>query len=426
MHILIIGSGGREHALAWKAAQSPLVDTVFVAPGNAGTAQENKVHNVDIAATEIQHLLDFAKQNHIDLTIVGPEAPLALGIVDLFNANQLPIFGPTQSAAKLESSKSFCKDFLIKHRIPTAAYATFTEIKPALEYVAQHSFPVVIKADGLAAGKGVVIAHDLPEATQAVQSMLEDQQFGNAGAKVVIEAFLQGEELSYIVMADGQHILPLASSQDHKRRDDGDLGPNTGGMGAYSPAPLCTSELEKTIMRDVIAPTIAAMQQDGTPYSGFLYAGLMVSPEGVPHVLEFNCRLGDPETQPLLMRLDADLIKLCLSATQGDLDKQSIQWQPQSALTVVMAAGGYPFHYEKNKPISGLENNRQEDVKVFHAGTRQQNDTVVTQGGRVLGVTALGENLIQARDKAYQAAEKIDWEGAFYRRDIGHRAVKDE
>ncbi|MDF1654767.1 MAG: phosphoribosylamine--glycine ligase [Coxiellaceae bacterium] len=424
MKVLVVGGGGREHAIAWKLAQSPNVQEVYVAPGNAGTAHESGVNNIDIAATDIDALLTFAKQHQIELTVIGPEAPLALGIVDQFQAANLPCFGPSQAAAQLESSKAFCKQFMQQQDIPTAAYATFDNEDAAVEYLQKQQYPQVIKADGLAAGKGVVIAQDKAEAEAAVHAMLTDKQFGDAGNHIVIEDFLQGEELSYMVMVDGKNILPLASSQDHKRRDDGDQGPNTGGMGAYSPSPLLDDALEDIILKQVIEPTVNAMQASGTPYTGFLYAGLMVSPEGKPVVLEFNCRLGDPETQPILMRLQSDLSELCLAAIDGSLDKVSTQWDPRVALDVVLCAGGYPFSYNKGDTITGLETIDNDHVKVFHAGTAEKDGKIVTAGGRVLAVCALAANISSAQQLTYQAAEKIHWPERFYRHDIGYRALQ--
>ncbi len=424
MKVLIVGNGGREHAIAWKVAQSTSVEHVWVAPGNAGTAVEAKVSNVAISATDIDALIEFAKQNDITLTIIGPEAPLALGIVDQFNQHQLACFGPSQQAAQLESSKSFCKQFMQQQNIPTAAYDCFTQVEPALDYLKQHSLPIVIKADGLAAGKGVIIATTAQEAEDAVRSMLVDNRFGEAGARVVIEEFLKGTELSYMVMVDGEHILPLASSQDHKRRDDGDLGPNTGGMGAYSPSPLLDEQLESLILSTVIEPTVAAMKANGTPYTGFLYAGLMVSPQGEPKVLEFNCRLGDPETQPLMMRLQSDLAQLCLNATQGKLNQSTTAWDPRPALDVVLCAGGYPLQYKQGDIIEGLTAAHSDSIKIFHAGTTLDNNHVLTAGGRVLAVCALGDSVYDAQQKALQVTETINWPGRFYRHDIGHQAIK--
>lgn len=423
MNILIIGGGGREHAIAWKVAQSASVNKVFVAPGNAGTALENKMENVNIAVTDITALLTFAKENQIHLTIVGPEAALAAGIVDAFQQAELKCFGPTKAAAQLEISKSFSKDFMQQHQIPTAQYASFTDKNKALDYLAQQSLPIVIKADGLAAGKGVVIAKTTEQATTAIESMLEGNAFGDAGHKIIIEEFLDGEELSFIVMADGKNVLPLASSQDHKKRDEGDKGPNTGGMGAYSPSPLLTKALNKKILAQVIHPTIKALSQQGTPYTGFLYAGLMITKTGDIKVLEFNCRLGDPETQPILMRLKSDLAELCLQALKGELDDAKIKWDPRPALTVVLAADGYPLDYKKGNIILGLDKINHQDTKIFHAGTTLQNNHVVTNGGRVLAVTALGNNLQLAQTHAYAMAEHIHWDGCFFRSDIGWRGV---
>jgi phosphoribosylamine--glycine ligase len=422
MKVLIIGGGGREHALAYKAAQSNKVDEIFVAPGNAGTGLEDKTKNIDIAADDINGLLAFAKQNHIDLTIVGPEAPLVAGIVDTFHAADMACFGPTQDCAQLEGSKDFCKRFLIKNNIPTAEYATFHDASSAIDYLQKQKFPIVIKADGLAAGKGVIIAQDLAQAEAAVHDMLEANRFGEAGAKVVIEEFLEGEEVSFIVMADGEHVLPLATSQDHKARDNGDQGPNTGGMGAYSPAPIVDQALHDRIMSEVIMPTIQGMKDRGTPYTGFLYAGLMISKDGTPKVLEYNCRFGDPETQPILMRLQSDLVDLCTSALQGKLDSQKAQWDKRPALGVVMAAGGYPDSYKKGDEIDGLDL-VESDVKVFHAGTQLQDDKVTTSGGRVLCVTALGDSVADAQTHAYDNVKRINWQNVYYRTDIGHRAI---
>ena len=423
MKILIVGGGGREHALAWKTAQSPLAEKVYVAPGNAGTALEPNLENVRIAASDVQGLLAFAQREGIDLTIIGPEAPLVLGIVDSFRAAGLKCYGPTQAAAQLEGSKAFCKDFLARHHIPTAAYQTFTDIESALAYVEQQGAPIVVKADGLAAGKGVVVAQTLEEAFSAIRDMLGGNAFGAAGHRVVIEEFLQGEEASFIVMADGQHALAMASSQDHKARDDGDTGPNTGGMGAYSPAPVVTPAVHTRAMEEVILPTLRGMAADGIPYTGFLYAGLMVAADGSIKVLEFNCRFGDPETQPIMMRLKSDLPALCLNALDGKLDEVETEWDSRPALGVVMAAKGYPEDYAKGDPIAGLPDRESADVKVFHAGTSMNQQVPVTSGGRVLCVCALGEDVAEAQKKAYDQAAKIHWPGAFYRKDIGHRAI---
>ncbi len=427
MKILIVGGGGREHALAWKAAQSPLVETVFVAPGNGGTAREPGVQNLDIPVDDLEALVSFASANAIGLTIVGPEAPLVAGLVDRFQVAGLPCFGPTRGAAQLEGSKSFTKDFLHRHGIPTAAYGSFTEIEPALAYLRQVGAPIVVKADGLAAGKGVILARDLATAEAAVRDMLDGGRFGAAGNRVVIEEFLEGEEASFIAMVSQGQILPMASSQDHKARDAGDLGPNTGGMGAYSPAPVVTPELHERIMAEVMRPTVAGMAAAGLPYTGFLYAGLMIAADGTPKVLEYNCRFGDPETQPILMRLRSDLVELCLAALEGRLGEMRPDWDPRAALGVVMAAGGYPDAYEKGRLISGLEEAaRVEDTKVFHAGTALVDGRTITSGGRVLCVTALGDTVAEAQARAYQALDRIHWQGGFCRRDIGHRAIARE
>ncbi|MEW5974118.1 MAG: phosphoribosylamine--glycine ligase [Pseudomonadota bacterium] len=424
MKILVIGSGGREHALAWKLAQSPRVAKVYVAPGNAGTAREAKCENVGIQATDVPALFAFARDRAIDLTVVGPEAPLAAGVVDTFRDGGLRIFGPTREAAQLESSKAFAKDFLARHRIPTAEYRVFTELNPALDYIHDRGAPIVIKADGLAAGKGVVVAMTQAEACDAVRDMLGGQ-FGQAGARVVIEEFLDGEEASFICMVDGQNILPMATSQDHKRRDDGDKGPNTGGMGAYSPAPVVTPEIEARIMREVMEPTVRGMALDGLPYTGFLYAGIMIDPSGAPKVLEFNCRFGDPETQPIMMRLQSDLVGLLEAGIDGRLDAVGAAWDPRVALGVVMAAGGYPGEIRTADVIEGLDAPQPEHAKVFHAGTRlDEAGRVVTSGGRVLCVTALGETVHEAQQRAYAAVDTIRFEGGFCRRDIGWRAIQ--
>jgi phosphoribosylamine--glycine ligase len=423
MRILIVGGGGREHALAWKTAQSPLAEKVYVAPGNAGTALEPHLENVKIAASDVQGLLAFALREGIDLTIIGPEAPLVLGIVDAFKAAGLKCYGPTQAAAQLEGSKAFCKDCLAHHQIPTAAYQTFTDIESAIAYIDQQGAPIVVKADGLAAGKGVVVAQTKEDAFSAVRDMLGGNAFGAAGHRVVIEEFLQGEEASFIVMADGQQALAMASSQDHKARDDGDTGPNTGGMGAYSPAPVVTPAVHARAMNEVILPTLRGMTADGIPYTGFLYAGLMVAPDGSIKVLEFNCRFGDPETQPIMMRLKSDLPALCLKALDGQLDECDTEWDPRPALGVVMAAGGYPGDYAKGDVIEGLPEQEAADVKVFHAGTAINQGAAVTSGGRVLCVSALGTTVAEAQAKAYEQDKRNHWPGVFYRRDIGHRAT---
>lgn len=426
MKVLIVGGGGREHALAWKAAQSGRVVRVFVAPGNAGTAGESNVENVAIAAEDIPALLAFAEAEAVDLTIVGPEAPLVAGIVDTFRAAGRNIFGPSKAAAQLEGSKAFSKAFLARHRIPTADYQAFTEIAPAVAYIKERGAPIVVKADGLAAGKGVILARTEDEAITAVEDMLAGNVFGDAGHRVVIEEFLQGEEASFIVMVDGGNVLPMASSQDHKARDNGDQGPNTGGMGAYSPAPVVTPEMHDRIMREVILPTVRGMAQDGTPYTGFLYAGLMIGADGVPKVLEFNCRFGDPETQPIMLRLQSDLVLHCLAAVEGRLDKEQAVWDSRASLGVVMAAGGYPGSYRKGDTIHGLGDDSSGDTKVFHAGTKPSGASVVTSGGRVLCVTALGESVGTAQAKAYARIARIHWDGVYYRTDIGYRAIARE
>ncbi|EDY85397.1 phosphoribosylamine--glycine ligase [gamma proteobacterium HTCC5015] len=424
--VLVIGGGGREHALAWKAAQSPQVDTVYVAPGNAGTAREHNIENVAIAAEDIDGLLAFAQDTGIDLTIVGPEAPLVAGVVDRFRNAGLRIFGPTAEAAQLEGSKAFSKDFLARHQIPTARYQNFTEIDPALDYIDQMGAPIVVKADGLAAGKGVIIAETIEQAKDAVRDMLAGNAFGEAGHRVVIEEFLQGEEASFIVMVDGDQVLPMASSQDHKARDNGDLGPNTGGMGAYSPAPVVTDELHQRIMDEVIRPTVQGMISDGIRYTGFLYAGIMMEADGTPKVLEFNCRFGDPETQPIMMRLQSDLVALCEAALDGQLDQSTAHWDPRCALGVVLAAGGYPASYRKGDVISGLDRVDAEDAKVFHAGTQLDGDQALTSGGRVLCMVGLGNTVSAAQERAYQGVKTIQWDDVYYRTDIGHRAIARE
>jgi len=426
MKVLIVGGGGREHALAWKAAQSDRVDQVFVAPGNAGTAVENRIANVAIGAEDIPALADFAQQEAIDLTIIGPEAPLVAGIVDVFRARGLRCFGPTRDAAILEGSKSFSKDFLRRHNIPTAEYAVFTGIDQAIDYIRSRTIPIVIKADGLAAGKGVIIAHTEAEAVAAVNDMLAANKFGDAGQRVVIEEFLQGEEASFIVMCDGEYVLPLASSQDHKTRDNGDQGPNTGGMGACSPAPVVTEAMHDRIMQQVIIPVVTGMAGENRSYTGFLYAGLMITDGGIPRVLEFNCRCGDPETEPIVMRLHSDLVALCDAALDGKLANMKIDWDRRAALGVVLAARGYPENASKGDVISGLDADFPAQVKIFHAGTKLDQGQVVTAGGRVLCVTALGRNVREARQHAYAAVSRIAWEGMFYRTDIGYRAVARE
>lgn len=424
MNILIIGNGGREHALGWKAAQSPLADKIYVAPGNAGTALEPRLENVAIAATDIAGLLAFAQSHDIGLTIVGPEAPLVIGVVDAFRDAGLTIFGPTQAAAQLEGSKAFTKDFLARHQIPTAFYQNFTEVEPALAYVRKIGAPIVIKADGLAAGKGVIVAMTLEEAETAVTDMLAGNAFGDAGHRIVVEEFLDGEEASFIVMVDGENVLPMATSQDHKRVGDGDTGPNTGGMGAYSPAPVVTDEIHQRVMDQIIWPTVRGMAAEGNVYTGFLYAGLMISTDGQPKVIEFNCRFGDPETQPIMLRMRSDLVELCLAGAQGKLNEKTSDWDERPSLGVVLAAGGYPADYRQGDVIHGLPQQEVADGKVFHAGTQlNASNQVVTSGGRVLCVTALGATVAEAQQRAYQLAADIHWEGCFCRHDIGYRAI---
>lgn len=427
MKVLIIGNGGREHALAWKASQSPQVSQVFVAPGNAGTALEPALKNIAIGALDIPALLNFAQSEKIDLTIVGPEAPLVEGIVDTFRAAGLKIFGPTQGAAQLEGSKAFTKDFLARHNIPTAEYQNFTEVEPALAYLSEKGAPIVIKADGLAAGKGVIVAMTLAEAEEAVQDMLAGNAFGNAGHRIVIEEFLDGEEASFIVMVDGEHVLPMATSQDHKRVGDGDTGPNTGGMGAYSPAPVVTDEVHQRTMERIIWPTVRGMAAEGHVYTGFLYAGLMIDKEGNPKVIEFNCRFGDPETQPIMMRLQSDLIELCLAGCDGTLDSKTSVWDPRPALGIVIAAGGYPADYRTGDVVHGLPETDSTEGKIFHAGTQLNGENqVVTHGGRVLCSTALGDTVAKAQQRALDLMKDIHWNGSFHRTDIGYRAIERE
>ncbi len=421
MKILIIGNGGREHALAWKVAQSPLVIEVWVAPGNAGTALEPKCQNIPIEPTDVAALLAFAQEKHIHLTIVGPETPLLLGITDAFAKAGLHCFGPSAKAAQLEGSKAFCKDFLKRHHIPTADYETFTSVAKAQAYVAHQSLPIVIKASQLASGKGVIIAHSMKEAFDTLQQMFDGSLFGKPVETVVIEQFLTGQELSFIALVDGQHVLPLATSQDHKTRDNGDRGPNTGGMGAYSPVPWVTPSLEQTILKTVMIPTVQGMQEEHAPFSGFLYAGLMISPQGDIRVLEFNCRLGDPETQPLLMRMKSDLIPLLLSTFTHDLHTQQIEWHSKTAVGVVLASHGYPGPFIKDREIS-VPASIPEHTKIFHAGTKLSNNSILTNGGRVLCVTALGDGVAQAQEHAYETARKVDFDGVFYRTDIGDKA----
>ncbi|EPF6162146.1 phosphoribosylamine--glycine ligase [Citrobacter sedlakii] len=427
MKVLVIGNGGREHALAWKAAQSPKVETVYVAPGNAGTALEPTLQNVAISATDIPALLNFAQSEKIDLTIVGPEAPLVMGVVDTFRAAGLKIFGPTEGAAQLEGSKAFTKDFLARHHIPTAEYQNFTDVEPALAYLREKGAPIVIKADGLAAGKGVIVAMTLEEAEAAVQDMLAGNAFGDAGHRIVIEEFLDGEEASFIVMVDGKHVLPMATSQDHKRVGDGDTGLNTGGMGAYSPAPVVTDDVHQRTMERIIWPTVKGMAAEGNTYTGFLYAGLMIDKQGNPKVIEFNCRFGDPETQPIMLRMKSDLVELCLAACEGKLDAQKSEWDKRASLGVVMAAGGYPGDYRNGDVIHGLPLEDVADGKVFHAGTKLADDEqVVTSGGRVLCVTALGDTVAEAQKRAYALMTDIRWDDCFCRHDIGWRAIERE
>lgn len=425
MKILIIGSGGREHALAWKVSQSNKVEHVYVAPGNAGTANETKTSNINIATTDINRLVEFAKTNSVALTLVGPEAPLAAGIADVFKKEKLACFGPTKAAAQIEASKHFSKQFMTRFHIPTPGYAAFTDIDEAVEYIKNLPYSkMVIKADGLAAGKGVIIAHDKAQAITIAEDMLIGNVFGIAGHRIIIEEFVEGEEVSFIAMVDGEHILPLASSQDHKTRDNGDRGPNTGGMGAYSPAHNITDDLQHRILEDIMKPTIAGMKKMGQPYIGFLYAGIMVTEDGHPKVLEFNCRLGDPETQPIVMRLKSDLVDLCLCALEKRLDQIHVEWDNRSALSVVLTAGGYPDLYRKGDIIHGLTKESSDDWKIFHAGTTIKNGHIVTSGGRVLCITALGNNVKEAQTRAYRVAAPIGWENIYYRTDIGHKAIE--
>ncbi|MEC6833369.1 phosphoribosylamine--glycine ligase [Photobacterium toruni] len=427
MKVLIIGNGGREHALGWKVAQNPTVEKIFIAPGNAGTALEPKLENIDISVENITGLVEFAQNNHIELTIVGPEVPLVIGVVDAFRAAGLAIFGPTQAAAQLEGSKAFTKDFLARHNIPTAEYQNFTEIEPALAYLKQKGAPIVVKADGLAAGKGVIVAMTAQEAEDAVRDMLAGNAFGEAGHRVVIEEFLEGEEASFIVMVDGKHVLPMATSQDHKRVGNGDTGPNTGGMGAYSPAPVVTQDIHDRVMKEVIYPTVKGMAAEGAPYTGFLYAGLMVMADGTPKVIEYNCRFGDPETQPIMLRMQSDLVDLCLAAIAGKLDTVESKWDPRAAIGIVLAAGGYPADYHKGDIINGLPQQEQAGEKIFHAGTiHNTHGDVVTNGGRVLCATAMGDSVLAAQQRAYALAKQISWNGMFHRDDIGYRAVARE
>ena len=426
MKVLVIGSGGREHALAWKCAQSADVDEVIVAPGNAGTAREDKVRNVDVSAEDIDGLVELARNEAVELTIVGPEAPLVAGLVDRFQESGLPCFGPTAAAARLEGSKVFTKDFLARHNIPTAEYRNFDTLQPALDYIREKGAPIVIKADGLAAGKGVIVAMTLEEAEGAATDMLSGGRFGEAGARIVVEEFLEGEEASFIVVTDGDTILPMATSQDHKARDEGDTGPNTGGMGAYSPAPVVTAGIEARIMDEVIRPTLDGMAMDGANYLGFLYAGLMVTADGTPKVIEFNCRMGDPETQPIMLRLKSDLAAICKAAVEGSLADCVAEWDTRAALGVVMAAGGYPGSYASGNVISGLDDADSDTQKVFHAGTADDGNDVVSSGGRVLCAVGLGDSVSSAATQAYDAVDKIHWQDVYFRRDIGHRAIARE
>ena len=427
MKILVIGSGGREHALAWKAAQSSQVTKVFVAPGNAGTATEAKLENVAIDVSDNAALVAFAKSEDVTLTIVGPEQPLVDGVVDAFQAESLAIFGPSAKAAQLEGSKSFTKDFLARNKIPSGSYANFVEVESALAYVREQGAPIVVKADGLAAGKGVIVALTLKDAEDAIEDMLAGNAFGDAGHRVVIEEFLEGEEASFIVMVDGKNVLPMATSQDHKRALNGDLGPNTGGMGAYSPAPVVTPEIHDRIMAEVIMPTVEGMAKEDAPYSGFLYAGLMIDSDGTPNVIEYNCRFGDPETQPIMMRLQSDLVELCLAATRGELDKVTIEFDQRAAVGVVLAAQGYPASYPKGDIISGLATNQYDSAKTFHAGTTlNKQGEVVTNGGRVLCATALGDTVTEAQEAAYELLHQIRWQGVEFRTDIAYRAIARE
>lgn len=423
MKVMVVGSGGREHALAWKASQSRQVEKVFVAPGNAGTELESGLENIAINVGNIQGLLEFAQKENIDLTIIGSEVPLVAGIVDIFQRAGLNCFGPSASAAQLEGSKIFCKKFMVRHKIPTAKYQTFTDQQQAIAYIKNQNTPIVIKVDGLAAGKGVIVAQSQQQAIATVKDMLSGNVFGEAGHRIIVEEFLAGEEASFIVIADGKRALPMATSQDHKARDEGDLGPNTGGMGAYSPAPIITSAIHQRIMDEVIQPTLDGMALEGVSYAGFLYAGLIILPDGSIKVLEFNCRFGDPETQPIMLRLNSDLVMLCLAALQGRLDTIAISWDSRPALGVVLAAGGYPNAYNKGDIITGLPKKSSLDSKIFHAGTYQEGDKIVTAGGRVLCVCALGSNLAQAQHKAYEITQSIAWNQMYYRRDIGFKAL---
>ncbi|MFD2231158.1 phosphoribosylamine--glycine ligase [Alkalimarinus sediminis] len=426
MKVLLIGSGGREHALAWKAAQADYVETVYVAPGNAGTALEPKLENVNIDVMDLEGLANFAEEQQVGLTIVGPEAPLVAGVVDLFTERGLRIFGPSAGAAQLEGSKAFTKDFLARHKIPTGEYQNFTDMEQALSYVREKGAPIVVKADGLAAGKGVIVALTLEEAEAAIKDMLAGNKFGDAGHRVVIEEFLEGEEASFIVMVDGKNVLAMATSQDHKRVGDGDTGPNTGGMGAYSPAPVVTPDIHQRIMDEVIYPTVNGMAAEGNDYTGFLYAGLMIAADGTPKVIEYNCRFGDPETQPIMLRMKSDLVELCQAAVDGKLNEKSSEWDERASVGVVLAAGGYPESYNKGDVISGIPDTEVEGEKVFHAGTKEVGGNVTTNGGRVLCASALGNTVTEAQQRAYDLTKKISWEGVFYRNDIAYRAIARE
>ena len=426
MKILVIGSGGREHALVWKFAQSPRVTEILAAPGNAGTALEPKSRNVAVGASDLDGLLNLAQSERVDLTVVGPEQPLVDGVVDRFEAAGLKCFGPRAAAARLEGSKAFTKAFLARHNIPTAAYETFEAPDPALDYIRSRTLPIVIKADGLAAGKGVIIAETFEEAERTVRGMLQQRTFGDAGATVVVEDFLRGEEASFIAVVDDTRIVPLASSQDHKTRDEGDRGPNTGGMGAYSPAPVLTPELHRRVMDEIMIPTVTGMSAEDMAYRGFLYAGLMIDADGAPRVLEYNCRFGDPETQPVLARMRGDLTDLCLAAFDDSLNSIEVEWDPRAALGVVLASGGYPATYATGAPISGLDTDFGDDTLVFHAGTREDDGAIVTSGGRVLCVVGLGDTVASAAELAYSSAARIHWKDVYYRRDIGYRAIRRE
>ena len=426
MKVLVIGSGGREHSLAWKCAQCPEIEIVFVAPGNAGTASEEKIENVDINVMDFPELAKFAEKENVSLTIVGPEAPLVEGIVDFFNDRKLPCFGPTAKAAQLEGSKAFTKDFCSKHQIPTAPYQTFTAVAPATNFIRENGAPIVIKADGLAAGKGVIVALSEQEAISTVEEMLSGNSFGEAGHRVVIEKFLEGEEASFIAMVDGKNVIPMATSQDHKARDDGDKGPNTGGMGAYSPAPVVTDAIYERIMKEVVLPTVTGMASDGNEYTGFLYAGLMISSEGSISVIEFNCRFGDPEAQPVMLRLKSELPNLCLMALDGKLDAVEVEWDTRPSVGVVLASAGYPGNYKKGDLISGLDADRGDNQKLFHAGTIERNGEIVTNGGRVLCATALGDTISEAQSRAYKLVNGVNWENMYFRKDIAYRAIARE